>query len=104
MTRELLVEEKLEVIQPAPRLLSAIAMLGPTGGYGDFPPPAGVDLSELFDVLDLRPSVADGPDEVIKHARQLIRDGAQLIKVAATGRQLRRANPCVGPHRVVRGC
>jgi imidazolonepropionase-like amidohydrolase len=70
---------------PAPRLLNAIAMLSPTGGHADFPLPAGVDLSELFEVLDLRMSVADGPDEVTKHARQLMRDGAQVIKVAATG-------------------
>jgi imidazolonepropionase-like amidohydrolase len=70
---------------PAPRLLNAIAMLSPTGGHADFPRPAGVDLTELFDVLDLRMSVADGPDEVTKHARQLMRDGAQVIKVAATG-------------------
>ena len=70
---------------PAPRLLNAIAMLSSTGGHGDIPPPAGVDLSELLNVLDLRMSVADGPDEVTKHARQLMRDGAHVIKVAATG-------------------
>jgi imidazolonepropionase-like amidohydrolase len=70
---------------PAPRLLNAIAMLSSTGGHGDFPLPDGVDMTELFDVLDLRLSVADGPDEVTKHARQLMRDGAQVIKVAATG-------------------
>jgi imidazolonepropionase-like amidohydrolase len=70
---------------PAPRLLNAIAMLSSTGGHGDFPLPDGVDMTELFAVLDLRLSVADGPDEVTKHARQLMRDGAQVIKVAATG-------------------
>jgi imidazolonepropionase-like amidohydrolase len=70
---------------PAPRLLNAIAMLSSTGGHGDVPLPAGVDLTDLFNVLDLRMSVADGPDEVTKHARQLMRDGAQVVKVAATG-------------------
>jgi imidazolonepropionase-like amidohydrolase len=70
---------------PAPRLLNAIAMLSSTGGHGDFPLPAGVDLTELFHLLDLRMSVADGPDEATKQARQLMRDGAQVIKVAATG-------------------
>jgi imidazolonepropionase-like amidohydrolase len=70
---------------PAPRLLNAIAMLSSTGGHGDFPLPDGVDMTERFAVLDLRLSVADGPDDVTKHARQLMRDGAQLIKVAATG-------------------
>jgi imidazolonepropionase-like amidohydrolase len=70
---------------PAPRLLNAIAMLSPTGGHADFHRPAGIDLTGLLDVLDLRMSVADGPDEVTRHARQLMRDGAQVIKVAATG-------------------
>ena len=70
---------------PAPRLLNAIAMLSSTGGHADFPLPDGIDLTELFKELDLRMSVADGPDEVTKHTRQLIRDGADLIKVAATG-------------------
>ena len=69
----------------APRLLNAIAMLSSTGGHADFPLPDGIDLSELFKELDLRMSVADGPDEVTKHARQLMRDGADVIKVAATG-------------------
>ena len=37
-------------------------MLSPTGGHADFPAPAGVDLTGLFEQLDLRMSVADGPD------------------------------------------
>jgi imidazolonepropionase-like amidohydrolase len=78
---------------PAPRLLNAIAMLSPTGGHADFTGPAGVDLSGLLDVLDLRMSIADGPDEVTKHARQLMRDGAQVIKVAATGGIMSPADP-----------
>jgi imidazolonepropionase-like amidohydrolase len=72
-------------VTPAPRLLNAIAMLSSTGGHADFPLPDGIDLTELFKELDLRMSVADGPDEVTKHARQLMRDGADVIKVAATG-------------------
>lgn len=70
---------------PAPRLLNAIAMLSPTGGHADYPHPAGVDLASRFQLLDLTTSVADGPDEVTKHTRQLMLDGAQVIKVAATG-------------------
>jgi imidazolonepropionase-like amidohydrolase len=79
---------------PAPRLLNAIAMLSPTGGHGDYPHPAGVDLSDLFRLLDLTTSVADGPDEVTKHTRQLMLDGAHVIKVAATGGV---SNPVDGP-------
>ena len=70
---------------PAPRLLNAIAMLSSTGGHGDIPLPAGVELTELFQLLDMRLAVADGPDEAAKQARQLMRDGAQVLKVAATG-------------------
>jgi imidazolonepropionase-like amidohydrolase len=70
---------------PAPRLLNAIAMLSSTGGHGDIPLPAGVDLTELFQLLDMRLAVADGPDAATKQARQLMRDGAQVVKVAATG-------------------
>src|SRR4029450_6103953 len=43
------------------------------------------DLTGRFQLLDLTTSVADGPDEVTKHTRQLMLDGAQVIKVAATG-------------------
>ncbi|WIY01616.1 amidohydrolase family protein [Amycolatopsis mongoliensis] len=70
---------------PAPRLLNAIAMLSGTGGHGDFPLPHAIDQAELFRVLDLRLAVADGPTEVTKAVRELIRDGAQVIKVAASG-------------------
>jgi imidazolonepropionase-like amidohydrolase len=70
---------------PAPRLVNAIAMLSSTGGHGDIPLPAGVDLTELFQLLDMRLAVADGPDGATKQARQLMRDGAQVVKIAATG-------------------
>ncbi|HET9006899.1 MAG TPA: amidohydrolase family protein, partial [Actinomycetes bacterium] len=69
----------------APRLLNAIAMLSPTGGHADFPHPPGVHLTGRLHLLDLTTSVADGPDQVTKHTRQLMLDGAQVIKVAATG-------------------
>jgi imidazolonepropionase-like amidohydrolase len=70
---------------PAPRLLNAVAMLSSTGGHGDVPLPAGVDLTELFRLLDMRLAVADGADEATRQARQVMRDGAQVVKVAATG-------------------
>lgn len=70
---------------PAPRLLNAITMLSSTGGHGDFPFPPGLDPARLLEALDLRYAVADGPDGVMGATRQLIRDGADVIKVAATG-------------------
>jgi imidazolonepropionase-like amidohydrolase len=79
---------------PAPRLLNAIAMVSGSGGHGDFPFPPDVDPSELLRVLDLRFTVADGRDAVTKAVRELMRDGAQVIKVAASGGI---ATPADGP-------
>lgn len=70
---------------PAPRLLNAIAMLSTTGGHGDIPVPAGLDVTELFAVLDLKLAVADGVDAVTRATRELMKNGAQVIKIAATG-------------------
>ncbi len=79
---------------PAPRLRNAIAMLSSTGGHGDFTLPAGLDPSGLLALLDLRAAVADGPAEVTRVARELMRDGADVIKVAATGGI---STPAAGP-------
>lgn len=70
---------------PAPRLLNAIAMLSSTGGHGDFPLPPGLDPAGLLALLDVRAAIADGPDAVTRMARELMRDGADVLKVAATG-------------------
>lgn len=70
---------------PGPRILNAISMVSTTGGHGDFPLPAGVDVTERLRALDLRLAVADGPDQVQATVRDLIRSGAHVIKVAATG-------------------
>jgi imidazolonepropionase-like amidohydrolase len=70
---------------PAPRLRNAIAMLSSTGGHGDFPLPPGLDPSGLLALLDMRSAVADGPDALAAATRTLMRDGADVIKVAATG-------------------
>lgn len=63
-----------------PRLQVAVAMMSTTGGHGDFRMPT--------DNGPVEPSVsriADGVAECRREARNLLRQGADLIKIAATG-------------------
>lgn len=70
---------------PGPRMRIAIAMLSQTGGHGDDWEVSGCDLP-LFVPHPGRPSaLVDGPDEMRKKVRELIRAGADVIKVATSG-------------------
>lgn len=66
---------------PGPQLLIAIRILSITGGHGDWRTVGGTPL-------DTGPGagvVADGPDEFLRITRDVIREGADWIKIAATG-------------------
>jgi imidazolonepropionase-like amidohydrolase len=68
-----------------PRLQISVGLISQTGGHGDGWAPSG-----MFAPLHLphpgRPSaIADGPDELRRVSRQLLRAGAQVLKVCATG-------------------
>ncbi|MEV8309564.1 amidohydrolase family protein [Streptomyces flavidovirens] len=65
---------------PGPRLLVAVAMLTPTGGHGDFR--AATDNGENDPVMG---RLADGPTECRRAVREVLRKGADCVKVAATG-------------------
>ncbi len=67
-----------------PRLLLSVAPLTQTGGHGD---KRGKMRSEHVprNSLGIFPAVCDGPDEVRKAARDMIRRGADQIKVIADG-------------------
>lgn len=65
---------------PGPRLLVAIDMLSQTGGHADFHLPSGIDLGGLIGA-----ATVDSVDSARTRARQLLRMGADVIKVASSG-------------------
>jgi imidazolonepropionase-like amidohydrolase len=69
-----------------PRLQISIAMLSQTGGHGDAWMPCGSELSMFGAVHPGRPSgIVDGPEEMRRKVRELIRAGADVLKVATSG-------------------
>jgi imidazolonepropionase-like amidohydrolase len=78
---------------PGPRMQISLIMLSQTGGHGDDWSVCGAEIP-LFLPHPGRPSgVVDGPDEVRKRVRELVRAGADVIKVATSGGVLSAANP-----------
>lgn len=71
-----------EGLIPGPRTQISVTMLSITGGHGDeYSPWVGHPLVNPLDV----DGVCDGVDGVRKKVREVIRAGAQIIKVATTG-------------------
>jgi imidazolonepropionase-like amidohydrolase len=70
---------------PGPRMQISIIMLSQTGGHGDDWVPLGVEVP-LFVEHPGRPAgLVDGPEEMRRKVRELVRDGADVIKVATSG-------------------
>jgi imidazolonepropionase-like amidohydrolase len=68
-----------------PRMQIAISMLSQTGGHGDGWYPSGCSVP-LVQPHPGRPhTIVDGPEEVRRVVRELIRAGADVIKVATSG-------------------
>ncbi|GHB13533.1 metal-dependent hydrolase family protein, partial [Streptomyces chryseus] len=65
---------------PGPRLLVAVAMLSPTGGHGDFR--AAHDDGANDPVMG---QLADGVTGCRRAVREVLRQGADCVKIAATG-------------------
>ena len=63
----------------------SITMLSQTGGHGDGWLPSGAQ-AEIFPEYPGAPgSIVDGPDEVRRKVRELVRAGADVIKIATSG-------------------
>ncbi|HSL67933.1 MAG TPA: amidohydrolase family protein [Actinomycetota bacterium] len=68
-----------------PRLQISIRMLSQTGGHGDEWLPSGTMAPIFVDYPGSPSSLVDGPDEMRRKVRELVRNGADVIKVATSG-------------------
>ncbi|MEO8954275.1 MAG: amidohydrolase family protein [Ktedonobacteraceae bacterium] len=69
-----------------PRMQVAISLISQTGGHGDGYYPCCVDIGFFGgSFTDVPNGVADGVDEVRKAVREVLRAGADWIKLATTG-------------------
>lgn len=70
---------------PGPRMKIAITIMSQTGGHGDSWFAAGAPLP-FFVPHPGRPSgICDGADEVLRKTREIIRAGADVVKICTTG-------------------
>jgi len=78
-----------------PRMHLSITMLSQTGGHGDSWEVCGAFLPGMMDAHPGRPhNIVDGPVEMRKKVRELVRAGADVIKVATSGGVISpRSNP-----------
>jgi imidazolonepropionase-like amidohydrolase len=72
---------------PGPRVIASARPIGITGGHCDR---NGLRPDLFPDDEAIRPNVGDGPDAIRRAVRQSIKDGADVIKVCATGGVLSR--------------
>src|SRR5437868_9524182 len=72
---------------PGPRMRIAITMLSQTGGHGDSTLPSGVRArgGPFASGPEWPENVVNGADEIRRAVRELLRAGADFIKLASTG-------------------
>jgi imidazolonepropionase-like amidohydrolase len=68
-----------------PRMQISLGMISQTGGHGDAWMPSGVDLRAEDEHPGVPRTLVDGPDEMRHKVRELVRMGADVIKVAVSG-------------------
>jgi imidazolonepropionase-like amidohydrolase len=71
---------------PGPRMQISITMLSQTGGHGDDWEVCGAHVPSFFVPYPGVPHpIVDGPDEMRRRVRELVRAGADVIKIATSG-------------------
>ncbi|MDT8914168.1 amidohydrolase family protein [Amycolatopsis sp. PS_44_ISF1] len=70
---------------PGPRLKISIGLISTTGGHGDGWMPSGQCVPSFLPHPGRPEALADGPDEMRRVARTLLRAGADVLKVCTTG-------------------
>jgi imidazolonepropionase-like amidohydrolase len=68
-----------------PRMQISIKMISQTGGHADEWMASGVEVPFFAEYPGSPSAIVDGPDEMRRKVRELIRDGADVIKVATSG-------------------
>jgi imidazolonepropionase-like amidohydrolase len=74
-----------EGIVRGPRIQISIKMLSQTGGHGDGWLPSGARAQLLADYPGSPNAIVDGPEEARRKVRELVRAGAEVIKIATSG-------------------
>jgi imidazolonepropionase-like amidohydrolase len=74
-----------EGIVRGPRVQISLTMLSQTGGHGDGWLPSGAEAEIFPEYPGVPGSIVDGPDEVRRKVRELVRAGAEVIKIATSG-------------------
>lgn len=78
-------EAVAEGLTQGPRMQISLRMLSQTGGHGDDWMPSGGVLDSMPIHPGVPNTIVDGPDEMRRTVRTLIRMGADVIKVATSG-------------------
>ncbi|WP_448616559.1 amidohydrolase family protein [Modestobacter sp. URMC 112] len=81
-----------------PRMQIAISMLSQTGGHGDGWHVCGAELPLMGPHPGRPATVVDGPDEMRRTVRELLRAGADVLKVATSGGVLSARDDPRHPH------
>ena len=68
-----------------PRVLISVGIIGQTGGHSDGWLTSGIDSPILLPHPGRPSGIADGPDDMRRVVRQMLRAGADVVKVCATG-------------------
>jgi imidazolonepropionase-like amidohydrolase len=68
-----------------PRMLVSLVMVSQTGGHGDGWWPSGQGIKAMAGDPGIPDNIVDGADEMRKKVRELVRGGADCIKVATSG-------------------
>ncbi len=72
-----------EGLVPGPRMQVAVTALSQTGGHGDQEMACGINMR--IALPDVPPGVVDGVEPVRKRAREVLRTGADWVKIHASG-------------------
>lgn len=68
-----------------PRMMISITVMSMTGGHIDYWQPSGANLDEMFPYPGRPTGIADGVDGVRHKVREILRSGADIIKICTTG-------------------